>query len=265
MPVSLVTPSTSEAICSPNSSRTSSSEALVSSTVSCSSAAHSVAVSSRMPAQIFATPTGCTMKSSPLARRWSAWRSQENTKARSTGSRSTRSAASSEYSSMTAKRSPSSVRSSSVSAVSGPAGAWVAASSTFSRSKSFSASALVALARGGLRAVAFLAGAFALVAALAPLLPFCFLARLGRRFGLAASALVVVEARVFVAVFGFARLPLPPVLGSFGMKPSLDLYRTGPCDERAGQDARQRAHDERVELLAGLREQLLDRLLGATR
>ena len=39
----------------------------VSSTVSCSSAAHSVSVSSRMPAQIFATPTGWMMKSSPAA------------------------------------------------------------------------------------------------------------------------------------------------------------------------------------------------------
>ena len=60
---------------------TSSSEALVSSTVSCSSAAHSVSVSSRMPAQIFATPTGWTMKSSPDLRRWSAWCSQANTNA----------------------------------------------------------------------------------------------------------------------------------------------------------------------------------------
>ena len=68
---------------------TSSSDALVSSTVSCRSAAQSVAVSSRMPAQILATPTGCTMKSSPLARRWSAWRSQANTNAFSTSSRST--------------------------------------------------------------------------------------------------------------------------------------------------------------------------------
>ena len=67
MPVSLVTPSTSAAISSPNSARTSSSEALVSSTVSCSSAAHSVSVSSRMPAQILATPTGWMMKSSPRA------------------------------------------------------------------------------------------------------------------------------------------------------------------------------------------------------
>ena len=37
----------------------------MSSTVSCSSAAHSVSVSSRIPAQILATPTGWMMKSSP--------------------------------------------------------------------------------------------------------------------------------------------------------------------------------------------------------
>ena len=53
----------------------------MSSTVSCSSAAHSVAVSRRMPAQIFATPTGWVMKSSPDWRRWSAWCSQANTNA----------------------------------------------------------------------------------------------------------------------------------------------------------------------------------------
>ena len=81
MPVSLVTPSTRPATSSPNSARTSSSDAVVSSTVSCSSAAHSVSVSSRMPAQIFATPTGWTMKSSPDWRRWSAWCSQANTNA----------------------------------------------------------------------------------------------------------------------------------------------------------------------------------------
>ena len=61
----------------------------MSSTVSCSSAAHSVSVSSRMPAQIFATPTGWMMKSSPDLRRWSAWCSQANTNACSTASRST--------------------------------------------------------------------------------------------------------------------------------------------------------------------------------
>ena len=58
MPVSLVTPSTRLQTSSPNASRTSSSVALVSSTVSWSSAAQSVSVSSRRPAQIFATPTG---------------------------------------------------------------------------------------------------------------------------------------------------------------------------------------------------------------
>ena len=60
----------------------------MSSTVSCSSAAHSVSVSRRMPAQIFATPTGWTMKSSPDLRRWSAWCSQAKRKASSTRSRS---------------------------------------------------------------------------------------------------------------------------------------------------------------------------------
>ena len=84
MPVSLVTPSTSVAISSPKCSRTSSSDALVSSTVSCSSAAHSVSVSRRRPAQIFATPTGWTMKSSPDLRRWSAWCSQAKRNASST-------------------------------------------------------------------------------------------------------------------------------------------------------------------------------------
>ena len=53
----------------------------MSSTVSCSSAAQSVSVSRRMPAQIFATPTGWTMKSSPDLRRWSAWCSQAKTNA----------------------------------------------------------------------------------------------------------------------------------------------------------------------------------------
>ena len=57
----------------------------MSSTVSCSSAAQSVSVSSRRPAQIFATSTGWVMKSSPERRRWSAWRSQAKAKARSIG------------------------------------------------------------------------------------------------------------------------------------------------------------------------------------
>ena len=89
MPVSLVTPSTRFAISSPKRSCTSSSEAEVSSTVSCSSAAHSVSVSRRSPAQTLATPTGWLMKSSPDLRRWSAWCSHANTKAWLTASRST--------------------------------------------------------------------------------------------------------------------------------------------------------------------------------
>ena len=60
----------------------------MSSTVSCSSAAQSVSVSSRRPAQIFATSTGWLMKSSPERRFWSAWRSQAKTKARSIVARS---------------------------------------------------------------------------------------------------------------------------------------------------------------------------------
>ena len=60
----------------------------MSSTVSWSSAAQRVAVSSRIPAQICATPTGWVMNSSPEYRSWSAWRSQANSKARRTASRS---------------------------------------------------------------------------------------------------------------------------------------------------------------------------------
>ena len=59
----------------------------MSSTVSCSSAAQSVSVSSRMPAQIWATPTGWVMNSSPEWRSWSAWRSQANSKARVSAAR----------------------------------------------------------------------------------------------------------------------------------------------------------------------------------
>ena len=83
-----------------------------------------------MPAQILATPTGCTMKSSPLARRWSAWRSQANTNARSTRSRSTSSAASPACSSTTANRSPSRTRWSSVSLVAQAGGLVTVCSST---------------------------------------------------------------------------------------------------------------------------------------
>ena len=77
------------------------------------------------------------MKSSPLARRWSAWRSQANTKAFSTSSRSTCSAASSACSSTTAKRSPSRMRWSSVSLVARTGGRLaLRAASTGWRSKS---------------------------------------------------------------------------------------------------------------------------------
>ena len=141
MPVSLVTPSTSVATSSPNSSRTSSRDALVSSTVSCSSAAHSVAVSRRMPAQILATPTGCTMKSSPEARRWSEWRSQANTNAACTCVRSTSSAAADACSSTTAKRSPSITRWSSV-RLAGPTLARPLATSTWTCSNLGSATAV---------------------------------------------------------------------------------------------------------------------------
>jgi hypothetical protein len=113
--VSLVTPSTSWAISSPKRSRTSSRLALVSSTVSCSNAAHSVAVSNRSPAQIRATPSGWVMKSSPDLRSWPAWLSQANANARSISSRSMGSASSALCSSTTANRSPSRARCSAVS------------------------------------------------------------------------------------------------------------------------------------------------------
>ncbi len=87
----------------------------MSSTVSCSSAAHRVSVSSRMPAQILATPTGCTMKSSPERRRWSAWCTHAYTNASSTRSRSIDAADSCACSSTIANRSESSRRSASVS------------------------------------------------------------------------------------------------------------------------------------------------------
>ena len=57
---------------SPKLSPTSSRLALVSSTVSWSSAAQRVSVSRRSPAQIFATSTGWLTNSSPERRRWSA-------------------------------------------------------------------------------------------------------------------------------------------------------------------------------------------------
>ncbi len=111
MPVSFVTPSTTAEISSPKRSRTSSIDAEVSSTVSCSSAAHSVSVSRRMLAQMRATPTGCTMKSSPDLRRWSAWCSHANTNASCTRARSISTAESAACSETIANRSLSSRRS----------------------------------------------------------------------------------------------------------------------------------------------------------
>ena len=105
IPVSFVTPSTIAAISSPKRSRTSSIEAEVSSTVSCSSAAHSVSVSRRMLAQMRATPIGCTMKSSPDLRRWAPWCSQANTKASCTRARSIATAESAACSETIANRS----------------------------------------------------------------------------------------------------------------------------------------------------------------
>jgi hypothetical protein len=68
--------------------------ALVSSTVSCRSAAQRVAVSRRKPAQMRATPSGWVMKSSPDFRSCPAWLSQAKAKARSISWRSIGSAAS---------------------------------------------------------------------------------------------------------------------------------------------------------------------------
>jgi hypothetical protein len=127
MPVSLVTPSTIAAISSPKRSRTSSIEAEVSSTVSCSSAAHSVSVSRRMLAQIRATPTGCTMKSSPDLRRCAAWCSQANTNASWTRARSMCTAESAACSETIAKRSLSRRRSEVLRPTGGGAAAPVAA------------------------------------------------------------------------------------------------------------------------------------------
>ena len=202
MPVSLVTPSTSAAISSPNSSRTSSSEALVSSTVSCSSAAQSVSVSSRMPAQILATPTGWMMKSSPERRRWSAWCSQANTNARSTLSRRISWAASEECSSITASRSPSRPRSNSVRASVGPAGACGAAVSTGLWSNCSSAVAAAPARSSATAAPAFWRG------------------RVAR--GLVARAGVPSLAGAGLAALRSVVGPPAGVFGDFAINPSLD-------------------------------------------
>ena len=76
MRVSFVTPSTSCAISSPNSARTSSIVVPVSSTTSWSSAAAIVSSSRRSSARIFAAPHGWWMKSSPERRCWPSWASR---------------------------------------------------------------------------------------------------------------------------------------------------------------------------------------------
>ena|GEM_PF-4936306 len=134
MPVSFVTPSTIVAIASPKRSRTSSIDAEVSSTVSCNSAAQIVSVSSRMLAQMRATPTGCTMKSSPDLRRCAAWCSQANTNASSMRARSTAPADSGSCSDRIAKRSPSSRRSSGFSCAREGAAAGVVVAAAAGRS-----------------------------------------------------------------------------------------------------------------------------------
>ena len=210
----------------------------MSSTVSCSRAAHSVAVSSRMPAQIFATPTGCTMKSSPLARRWSAWRSQEKRNARSTASRSICSAASPRCSSTTAKRSPSRTRWASVSLVFGPAGVCLSCLSTGRCRKSRSGALvrplpepfaagffLAVVARGfeaGARVVRLVARVPSFVAALAAA------GFAGAAAGFAVPSVGFAAAARFAAGF-LARsrvLAFPPVRGSLGIGSSLERTPT---------------------------------------
>ena len=70
---SLVTPSTSWATSSPNSSRSCSREYGVSSTVSWSSAATRVASVMPSSARMLVTASGWVMYGSPLLRVWSAW------------------------------------------------------------------------------------------------------------------------------------------------------------------------------------------------
>ena len=191
------------------------------------------------PAQILATPTGWMMKSSPLARRWSAWRSQANTKARSTSSRSICSAASPACSSTTANRSPSRTRWSSVSLVVGPAGAWPACARRpggaevallgacasaprpwlrrvappFDRAVGFFFGVVRALGRG--RAVRLLAGRVLAGVRVRPLR--------GRPPGLVAARLAAgFLARSLVVAF-------PAPRGSFGISPSLERPSAGLC------------------------------------
>ena len=70
---SLETPSTRSATGLPNRFEMSSVETAVSSTTSCSSAAHSVCASSCHCERISATATGCEMYGSPDLRSWPWW------------------------------------------------------------------------------------------------------------------------------------------------------------------------------------------------
>ena len=81
MRVIFVTPSTSCATWGLNSASTWSRVTLVSSTVSCSSAAHSVSTSMRKSARMMATSTGCATNGSPLLRHWPSCASLANRKA----------------------------------------------------------------------------------------------------------------------------------------------------------------------------------------
>ncbi len=78
MRVIFVTPSTSWATCSLNSTATCSVVTHVSSTVSCKSAAQSVSTSMRRSARMMATSTGCATNGSPLLRHWPSCASLAN-------------------------------------------------------------------------------------------------------------------------------------------------------------------------------------------
>src|SRR5262245_53546597 len=175
------------------------------------------------------------MKSSPLARRWSACRSHANTNDSSTSLRSTVSAASSACSSTTAKRSPSIRRWSSVSLVSGPASDWPLASSTGWCSKSLCAGAPLPAAAARFRSLPPFGAGF--VAA-----PFA---------GLRVS------------------VPAPSVGGVFAIGSSLewdgDLGALPLLHLQAPDDLREHLHDGGVELRAGAGVELGDGLIERAR
>ncbi len=82
MRVILVTPSTSARTCGLNSRSTSSEVTLVSSTVSCRSAAQMVSASMRRSARMMPTSMGCTMNGSPDLRHCPLWAALAKAKAR---------------------------------------------------------------------------------------------------------------------------------------------------------------------------------------